>query len=67
MKHALTLLLLLALCTAAFATRPLRRAFHHRQADGTMLVLTKEGHAGCIFYATPDGKALIKDADGHYY
>ncbi len=61
----------LALCSLvalqATATVPVRRILTHTQPDGTTLRVKMEGNGRYVTYATLDGLALTRGADGHYY
>ena len=55
-----------ALALTAGATVPVRRTLQHRQPDGTLLTVTVEKNGRFATYATADGRALLRRADGHF-
>lgn len=67
MKKLTLSLLLSAAATAAFAAvPPLQRTFTQRQADGSLITVTRHGNGNLAYYATTDGYALLRTADGKF-
>ena len=65
MKRILSLLFLVAVLVgqAAWAVNPQRRVFGVKQADGTIVNVSKVGNGHFCFLVTEDGVALVRDGE----
>ena len=63
-----TLLVLLAIFVAmtAFSAPAYRKPFTVKQSDGTELTVVLTGDEALHFYATTDGKPLVKENNGDF-
>ena len=67
MKRFLLLSLLSGTILFAFASGPLKKAYSHKQKDGTTITVYKCGDGFTGYYATLDGVTLLQKEDGDYY
>ena len=52
---------------SGFAAPAYRKPFTVKQSDGTELTVLLAGDEALHYYATADGKPLVKEADGNFY
>ena len=67
MKRFLLALVAVFVMLSGFAAPAYRKPFTVKQSDGTELTVVLTGDEALHFYATVDGKPLVKEADGNFY
>ena len=66
MKRYILLLVAALVTLSTFAAPAYRKPFTVKQSDGTELTVVLAGDESLHYYATTDGKPLIKEANGDY-
>ena len=67
MKRFLLALVAVFVMLSGFAAPAYRKPFTVKQSDGTELTVLLAGDEALHYYATADGKPLVKEADGNFY
>ena len=67
MKRILLALVAVFVMLSGFAAPAYRKPFTVKQSDGTELTVFLTGDEALHYYATADGKPLVKEADGNFY
>lgn len=66
MKKLLLLFMVVVVAVSMFAAPAYRKPFSVRQSDGTELTVMLVGDEALHYYATTDGKPLVKEAGGDF-
>lgn len=66
MKKIFLLIIMLGVMVSAFAAPAYRKPFKVKQSDGTELTVVLAGDESIHYFATLDGKPLVKDLNGDY-
>ena len=66
MKKIFLLIIMLGVMVSAFAAPAYRKPFKVKQSDGTELTVVLAGDESIHYFATLDGKPLIKEMNGDY-
>ena len=66
MKRFLLFMVAAFMLVSAFAAPAYRKPFTVKQSDGTELTVVLAGDEALHYYATADGKPLVKEANGDY-
>ena len=66
MKRFLLVLVAALVMFAGFAAPAYRKPFTVKQSDGTVLTVILSGDEALHYYATADGKPLVKEQNGDF-
>ncbi|MBR3916778.1 MAG: M6 family metalloprotease domain-containing protein [Bacteroidaceae bacterium] len=66
MKKIFLLIIMLGVMVSAFAAPAYRKPFKVKQSDGTELTVVLAGDESIHYFATLDGKPLVKEPNGDY-